>query len=96
MITFLLESVSLYVTSVGLSIIWYGPFRSGCNFLDIPFCELKLGIKTNVPIFKSVAGMKRESICLFIFCLCNNFIFTLSLFKIHSICVPEANFKIFG
>ena len=47
---FLLESVSLYVTSLGLSIIWYGPFRSGCKFLEILFCVLKMGIKTNVPM----------------------------------------------
>ena len=67
MTSFLLESVSLYVTSVGLSIIWYGPFRSGCIFLDIPFCVLKLGTKSNGPIFKSVAGMKRELPWLFIF-----------------------------
>ena len=42
-------------------------------FFEISFCVLKLGTKTNVPIFKSVAGMKRELIWLFIFCLCNNF-----------------------
>ena len=34
---FLLRSISLYVTSVDLSIIWYGPCRSSCNFLEIPF-----------------------------------------------------------
>ena len=101
---FLLESVSLYVTSVELSIIWYSTFRSGCSFLYIPFCVVKLGIKTNVPIFKSVAGMERELFWLFIFCVCNNFFLVfgrfycvfLSLFKIHSVCVPEANFKICG
>ena len=54
--------MSLYVTSVGLAIIWYGPFRRGCIVIEIPFCVLKLGIKTNVPIFKSVAGVKRELI----------------------------------
>ena len=59
---FLFESVSLYVTSVGLATICYGPFRRGCNFLDIPFCVLKLGVKTNVPIFKSMVGVKRELI----------------------------------
>ena len=37
------------------------------------FFVLKLGIKTNVPILKSVAGIKRELIWLFIFCLYNNF-----------------------
>ena len=31
-------------------------------FLEIPFSVLKIGIKTNVPIFKSVAGIKRELI----------------------------------
>ena len=67
------ESVILYVTSVGFAIIWYGPFRRGCNFLEIPFCVLKLGIKTNVPIFNSEAGVKRELICSLMFCLCNNF-----------------------
>ena len=68
--------MSLYVTSVGFSIIWYGPFQSGCNFLEIPFCVLKFGIKTKVPIFKSVAGIKRELIWLFIVCLGNNFFVT--------------------
>ena len=63
----------LYVTSVGLAITWYGSLRRGCNFLEIPFCVLKLGIKTNVPIFKSEAGVKRELICSLIFCLCNIF-----------------------
>ena len=33
---------------------------SCCNFLEILFWVLKLGIKTNVPIFKSEAGEKRE------------------------------------
>ena len=59
--------MSLYVTSVGLAIIWYVPLRSGCNFLEIPFCVLKLGIKTKVPIFKSVAGTKRKLIWLLMF-----------------------------
>ena len=31
------ESVILYVTSVGLAIIWNGPLRRGCNLLEIPF-----------------------------------------------------------
>ena len=48
--------------------------------MDIPFCVLKLGIKTNVPIFKSVAGMEREIIWLFIFCLCNNLFVTFGVF----------------
>ena len=73
-------------------------------FLEIPFCVLKLGIKTNVPIFKSVAGVKRELIWLLMFCLCNNFFVSfwyislrfLSLFNIHSVCVPEANLRICG
>ena len=69
------ESVILYVSSVGLSIIWYGPLRRGCNFLEIPFCVLKLGIRTNVPNFKS--GLKRELICSLMFCLCNNYLVTL-------------------
>ena len=68
--------MSLYVTSVGLASIWYGLFRRGCNFLEFPFRVLKLGIKTNVPIFKSVAGAKRELICSLVFCLCNNFFVT--------------------
>ena len=51
------ESVSLYATSVGLAIIWYGHFRSVCNFLEILFCVIKLGIETNVPILKSVASV---------------------------------------
>ena len=66
----------LYVTSVGLAIIWYGHLRSGCNFLKIPFCVLKFGIKTKVPIFKSEAGVKRELICSLMFCLCSNFFVT--------------------
>ena len=70
---FFVESVILYDTSVGLAIIWYGFFRSGCNFLEILFCVLKLGIQTNVPFFKSVAGIKPELIWLLMFCLCNNF-----------------------
>ena len=68
--------MKLYVPSVGLAIIWYGPFRRGCNFLEIPFCVLKLVIKTNVPFFKSLAGVKRELLWLLIFCLCNNFVVT--------------------
>ena len=55
------------MTSVGFSIIWYGPFWSGCNFLEISSCVVKLGIKTNVPIFKFVAGVKRELIWVFTF-----------------------------
>ena len=43
-ISFFVESVNLYVTSVGLATIWYGPFRRGRNFLEIHFCVLKLGI----------------------------------------------------
>ena len=70
----------LYVTSVGLAIIWYGPLRSGCNFLEIPFCVLKLTIKTNVPIFKSEAGVKRGFICSLMFCLCNNFLLLFGKF----------------
>ena len=58
---------------MGLAIIWYGPLRRGCNFLEIRFCVLKLGIKANVRIFKSEAGVKRELICSLMFCLCNNF-----------------------
>ena len=59
--------------------------------MEIPFCVVKFGIKINVPIFKSVAGVKRELIWLFLDkCLC---VF-LSLFKINSVCVLEANFKV--
>ena len=68
--------MSLYVTSVGLAIIWYGPFQSGCNFLETIFCVLKLGVKTDVPIFESVTGIKRELIWLLMFCLCYNFFVT--------------------
>ena len=64
--------MSLYVTSVGLAIIWYGPFRRGCNFLEISFCVLKLSNQTNVSIFKSVAGLKLvDNVC-----LCNNYFVT--------------------
>ena len=48
-------------------------FEGVVIFLEIPFCVLKLGIKTNVPFFKSVAGVKRELTCPLMFCLCNNF-----------------------
>ena len=70
----------MYVTSVDLSINWYDPFRSGCNVLDLPFSVLKLGIETNVPIFKSGAGMKRELIWLFIFYSCNNILLLFGRF----------------
>ena len=78
-----------------------GPFRIGCNFLDNPFRVTKFGIKTYVPISKFVAGVNRELICYKIFYLCNSFLAVfvscfLSLFKIHSVYVPEANFKICG
>ena len=73
---FLVESVSLYVTSVDLAIICYAPFRKGCTFLEITFCVWKLGIKSDVPVFKSVAGIKRELIWLLMFCFCNNFFVT--------------------
>ena len=66
----------LTVTSVGLAVIWYGPLRRGCNFLEIPFCVLKFGIKTNVPSFNSEACVKREFICSLMFYLCNNFFVT--------------------
>ena len=46
------------------------------SFLEIRFCVLKLGIRTNVPIFKSVAGLKRELIRSLMFCYCNNFFVT--------------------
>ena len=87
-----------------LSIILYGPFRSGCSFfLEIHFCVAKFGIRTQVPIFKFVAGVNREFIWELIFCLCNNcFVFSLInflvflfLLKIHSVYVPEAIFKKF-
>ena len=51
-------------------------FEMVYNFLEIPFCVLKLGIKTNFPIFISVAGMKRELFWSFMFCLCNIFFVT--------------------
>ena len=104
MISFSIVSINSYVTSVGFSIILYGPLRSGGKFLEVLFCVVKLGIKTNVPIFKSLAGVKHELIWVFMFCLCSNFlkyflinfIVFLSLFKIHSAWVPEAKFKICG
>ena len=57
--------------------------------MEIPFCVLKLDNKTNVPIFKSVAGMKRELISLFIFSLCNIFFVTFGRFH----CVFHLNLK---
>ena len=45
-------------------------------FLEIPFCVVKFGIKTYVPILKFLAGVNREFIWEFIFCLCNNFLVT--------------------
>ena len=44
--------------------------------LEIPFCVKKFGIKMNAPTFKSVAGVHRELIWVFMFCLCNNFFVT--------------------
>ena len=54
----LLESVNLYVTSVGFSIIWYGPLRIGCNFFEISHCIEIFGITTNLAILKSDADVK--------------------------------------
>ena len=48
-------------------------FRVLLIFLETPFYVVKLGIKINIPIFKSVAGVKRELIWLLMFRLCNNF-----------------------
>ena len=48
-------------------------------FLEIPFCVVKFGIKKYVPNFNFVAGVNREFIWEFKFCLCNNF-FQLSQF----------------
>ena len=46
---FLSEPISLYVTIsiilVVLSAVCYGPFPSGCKFLEIPFCVVNFGIK---------------------------------------------------
>ena len=67
-----------------LSIIWYGPFWSGCNFLETPFCVVNFGIKTNSAIFQYVADVKRELIWLFRFCLCNNF-FVFFFDKFHCV-----------
>ena len=41
-------------------LVW--SFWEWLYFFETPFCVVKLGIKTNVPIFKSVAGLKREII----------------------------------
>ena len=43
---------------------------------EIPFCVVKLEIKSYVPIFKFVAGVNREFIWEFIFYLCNSFFVT--------------------
>ena len=43
---------------MGLSFIRYGPFPSGCIFLEIPFCVVKFGSKKYVPICNFVAGGK--------------------------------------
>ena len=52
-------------------LVW--SFWEWLYFFETPFCVVKLGIKTNVPIFKSVAGVKREIIWVFMFCLRSNF-----------------------
>ena len=79
----MLKSIELYVPSVGLSIIWYDPFRIVFTFLDIPFFIKNFGIQTYFLNFKFVAGVKGE--------------FILSLFffdKFPFVCVPEASFGI--
>ena len=53
---------------MGLSIIRYGPFRSGCNVLEIPFHVVNLRIEKYVPTFNFVAGVNREFIWELIFC----------------------------
>ena len=91
-----------YFSGVINYLVW--SFSKWLSVLEIPFCVVKLGIKTIVPIFKSVAGVKCEIIWLLMFCLCNKFLLFfgifhyvfLSQFKTHSVYVPIANFKICG
>ena len=71
--------VSKFVCDIsGLTnyLIW--SFSEWLFLLEVPFCVVKYGIETNVPIFKSVAGLNREMIWLFMFCLCNSFFVFLS------------------
>ena len=91
---FFLAGVSKFVCYfIGLSIIWFGPFRSGCNFLDIPLCVVKLGVKTNVPIFKSLAGMKRELIWLFIFAFVTIFLLLFGSFHcVFCLCLKSIRY----
>ena len=49
-------------------------------FVEIPFCVAKFGIEMYVPTFKSVAGVNREFLWEFKFCLCNNFWLFLNKF----------------
>ena len=75
---------------MGFSIIWYGPFQSGCNILEIPFCIVKLGIKINVPIFRFVAGVKREFIWVFTFRRCSNFfVIFVNFFCVFYLCLKS-------
>ena len=55
--------------------------RNGCKFLEISFCLLKFGIKTYVPIYKFVAGVNREFIWEFMFCLRNSFLLLSGKFR---------------
>ena len=48
--------------------------------LIIPFCVVKIGIKTYVLIFKFVAGVNRECLWELIFCLCSSFFFLFDKF----------------
>ena len=89
-ISFFIWIDNLYVTSVGLSLYWNGPFRIDCNFLDFAFCITKFGIKTNVSIVKFVAGVNREFVWEWRFCLYNN-LFWLFFDKFHG-CVCKCVF----
>ena len=40
--------------------VWYGSFWNGDTFFDNIFCVKKFGVDTDVPIFSSEAGVKRD------------------------------------
>ena len=68
--------VSKFVCDIsGLTnyLIW--SFSEWLFLLEVPFCVVKYGIETNFPIFKSVAGLNREMIWLFMFCFVIVFLF---------------------
>ena len=50
-------------------------------FSEIPFCVVKLEIKTYVPFFKFIAGVNRDFFWEFIFYLSNSFLLLFDKFR---------------